>query len=132
MARMRMKTAIAGGALILLAISTVALSILALQRNKGVPENTPSYTYTPDLQVAKPDRAGSDKGAEVETDPDPAIPVEETEPQREIVELSAATRFLSLGPDGRMLRGEHGTCPDSPGWSEVSFNGGIDWQATNA
>ena len=131
MARFRVKGAAAAGALALLTISAVVLSVLALQRNQGVPDNTPTYTYTPDSEAAKPNQADPDSAPDIETDTDVKDHVEQPEPEEE-VKVPAPTRFLSLGADGQILRGEYGTCPERPGWSEVSSNGGSDWQPTNA
>jgi len=131
MARFRVKGAAAAGALALLTISAVVLSVLALQRNQGVPDNTPTYTYTPDSEAAKPNQADPDSAPDIETDTDVKDHVEQPEPEEE-VKVPVPTRFLSLGPDSQILRGEYGTCPERPGWSEVSSNGGSDWQPTNA
>lgn len=131
MARFRMKAIAGVVALVLLAISAIALSFIALQRNRGVPENTPAYTYTPNPNVTKPGREDLDLRGEVKSDADRQQGADGAEPQEQ-AEAPVPVRFLTLGADGHMFRGEYGSCPDSPGWSEVSFNGGADWQPTNA
>lgn len=102
----------------ILAVIAIGLSALAILSTRGSGQPAGDYSYTQD----------SDSGEQTEEE----APEEEAEPEPEPeISLNAHTRFISLGADDQVIRGEFGSCTGEPGWAEVSPDGGIFWELSN-
>lgn len=105
----------------ILAVLAIGLSALALMSTRGSGQPG-DYTYTPETEIEEP---VDEESTEEEEEPAP-----EPEPEPEI-SLNAHTRFISLGVDDQVIRGEFGSCEGEPGWAEVSQDGGFFWELSN-
>lgn len=126
-----MRNQVALPALLMLAVVAVVLSALALNHNRGLAVDASTYTYERDAKPSQPSVSedhGSDDGAE--STANDSLNSEGKEPEDHKADVPK--RFLSLGADGHIFRGEVGSCTSAPAWSEVSFDDGATWQSTNA
>lgn len=111
----------------LLAAVTIFLIIQASKQNKPVSADTETYVppqledETPNGDLGDGKKSGSDKKTVDKIRFDP---------------IAAPTRFIELGADGQIMRGELGSCLDADtitfGSAELSVDNGMTWEPSYA